>query len=533
MKIKITPLILAVALVPAVSGCYEDKGNYTYGEIETISVDFPGQMEAMQGMPIAFSPVVESSVSGVIKPDDPNYEYSCRIQYQYRDEDGVTRYWYDIDPERTQSINHTANLPASNYLVWYKVKNKTTNVERSFQTRYNVRSVTTEGWLVLSKSGADERARLDMIYKGLDGSDVVYADYIADNSIKLYKPKSLAFDPTIYGVKGADGIYVFCENDGYQLQYNTLTMISSSPAKSLFITPGLARDIVCFAPVYNFGYASVFTLCVSKEGDVCVKGNSAGACFEYPINTDVLGNDPTFKVAPAVGTPSGYSYCALFYDVTNKKFKGYANTSTASNNLLYDIPTPSDALFDFNTGLDFVDMTTSAISNGEVFTVLQQPDGHRILYVINPQGYTFAAAFKQDGYYPNISAPDFDSATDYAAHSQYPLFFWCKDNKVYSYNYIAGAVNDQLTVPAGEKISLIKFNRYKVLLLSPAAAQLKDDEEFLGMENELIVASSDGSENGGVLRFYKVSTQGKLELHKEVKGLGQEIVDVVYRERRL
>lgn len=86
MKISIKALLIA-AFVPALAGCYEDKGNYTYGEVEEITVTFPEIMEAMQGMPIAFEPVIESSVNGIIKPDNPDYEYSCEVKYDYFDEE--------------------------------------------------------------------------------------------------------------------------------------------------------------------------------------------------------------------------------------------------------------------------------------------------------------------------------------------------------------------------------------------------------------------------------------------------------------
>ena len=96
MKTKIKVLLLAASMVPVLSGCYEDKGNYTYSEIEEITVTFPDHMEAMQGAPIVFAPVVESSVKGVIKPDDPDYEYSCQFQNQWYDEDGFSHQWQEV-----------------------------------------------------------------------------------------------------------------------------------------------------------------------------------------------------------------------------------------------------------------------------------------------------------------------------------------------------------------------------------------------------------------------------------------------------
>jgi hypothetical protein len=98
---------------------------------------------------------------------------------------------------------------------------------------------------------------------------------------------------------------------------------------------------------------------------------------------------------------------------------------------------------------------------------------------------------------------------------------------------VSGIVKDVITLPNGENASLVKFNRFNNLRLSSMLYDLNNtSEEFLNLENELIVGSSTGEENGGVVRIYKISPQGKMELHKEFKGLGEEIVDVTYRERQ-
>lgn len=536
MKTKIQVLLLAASMVPVLSGCYEDKGNYTYSEIEEITVTFPDHMEAMQGAPIVFAPVVESSVKGVIKPDDPDYEYSCQFQNQWYDEDGFSHQWQDVNPEGTQAVNHTVNLSAKNYTVWYKVINKTTKVARNFQTNFNVKSATSEGWMVLCKDGADERARLDMIYTDASGKDCVFANIIKENSIKMYKPHSLMFLPSMYAA--GDQIFITCDGPGYLLNAQTLAVNSSGNLQNKFITPAIASDIICYgAPYVGTGMKEDFTVCVTVNGDAyTIMTNSAGASFEYCMNSDKLGNDPTYKLAPFIGaSETTGSRCCLLYDNTNKRFMGccYTATGSATDRLLFPLVKPENALFDFTTGLDMVDMTVSTFSGGDVFSILQRPDGHRVVYVINIAGYARLNSFRQNGYYDNITSPDFDTAVDYAAHPQYNYMFWCKGNKVYSYNYVLGTIADEITLPAGETTSLVKFNRYRNLLMNPAYVKFKDDPEFLDMEKELIVGSSDGSENGGVVRFYKVSTQGKLELHKEYKGLGQEIVDVVYRERRL
>lgn len=529
MKISIKALLIA-ALAPALAGCYEDKGNYTYGDVEEITVTFPEIMEAMQGEPIAFAPVVESSINGVIAPGNPDYEYSCEFKYDYRDDEYQQHNWLDINPDKTQEISFVYPFPAQSYLVWYRVKNKKTEVEHHFRSTYNIKSSTYEGWLVLSRD-ADNRARLDILYKNAKQKDEIFANIIREDKVRLYDPRQLVFMPKNTPV--GDQIFIITRDAGYILDSSTLNVLENGNLTNSFLSKDAYSPILCYESVYNRNYAPDYEVCVTSDGNVFgLLPLTSGGAFEYPLNTDKIGNPATYKVAPSIGRGFANSDLSVFYDVTNKKFKGTTYPGqTQANMALYDLLEPENPLFSYKTGLDFVDMTMSALSAGQVFTILQEPGGHRILYVIGVTG-SARTDYTQAGYYPAITTPDFDTATDYAASSQYSYLYYCKGNKVYSVSYPNNIVTDVITLPAGETASLVKFNRYQRLLMAKAIQRVPRDEVYRSMENKLIVGSSDGTENGGVIRFYDISPEGKFTLYKEMKGFGAEIVDVVYREQR-
>ncbi len=530
MKISIKALLIA-AFVPALAGCYEDKGNYTYGEVEEITVTFPEIMEAMQGMPIAFEPVIESSVNGVIKPDNPDYEYSCEVKYDYFDEEYHSYHWLDINPDKKQAIDFTYPLPAADYLVWYKVKNVKTDIEHNFRANFNVKSSTHEGWMVLCRD-ADSRARLDIMFKNAQQKDEVFANIIKDDKVRLYNPRQLVFMPK--NRQTGDEIFIVSDDATYRLHIDNLNVLEGGNLMDFFLTSDYTSPVNCFEGVYNFGYEPDYELTVTAEGNVfALMSRTSGGTFEYPLNTDKIGNPPTYKVAPAIGHGFANSDLAVFYDVTNKKFKGTTWSGDNQTNMaLYDLMEPEIPLFSYSTGLDFVDMTMSALgTGGQVFTILKEPGGHRVLYAIGVNG-TERNDYTQKGYYPNITTPDFDSATDYAASSQYSYLYYCKGNKVYSISYPNNMVTDEITLPAGETATLVKFNRYQRLLMYKGIQRVPRDEEYRSMQNKLIVGSSDGTENGGVIRFYDISPEGKFTLYKEMKGFGAEIVDVIYREQK-
>lgn len=91
MKSKIFSALGLLAASVTLTGCYEDKGNYDYSEIEEVTITLPTAIEAMANAEnVKFSPTVVSSVTGKeIPADDPNYEYECRIFYTRTDRKSV------------------------------------------------------------------------------------------------------------------------------------------------------------------------------------------------------------------------------------------------------------------------------------------------------------------------------------------------------------------------------------------------------------------------------------------------------------
>lgn len=540
MKIKIKSALFVLANALVLSGCYEDKGNYTYGDLEVIDVTFPDVMEAMQGGTIAFAPTVTSSSAGVIKNGNDNYEYTCLISYSYYDDERNLINWTDINPGKSKDFNFVASIPANIYTVWYKVKNKSTGIESNFKSQITVKSATSEGWMVLSNNGADKKGRLDIIYTDPDGNDCVFADVKDINSVEIFNARGLVMSPSV--TTANDQIFLLAESGSYRLNRGKLTAYASDNIKNIeFNTPTVPGSVIAYTPLLNKGYSPTTRLAVTTLGDVYgVHEGSTGAAFEHVMNSAAPGNLATYKVAPAIGVSLATgSYCGLFYDITNKRFMGscysyaWGQPTPIESKTLFTLVEPEEPLFSFDTGMDFVDMANTAFSDGDCFTILQDASGNRHVYVINLAGYTRATSFKQRALYSNINAENFNSATDYAAHSQYTFLFYCLGNKVYCYNYATGVLTDAVTLGPDETASLVKFNRFSCLRLNAMVQMNKTDEEFVGLQNELIVGSSNGQENGGKMRLYKISPQGKMTLHKEFSGLGEEIVDIVYRERHI
>ena len=535
MKMKHKYLLVAGLFSSIIlTSCYEDKGNYVYSEVEQIEITMPTGLSVMANSEsIVFEPEVVSSVAGNVDANNDNYEFNCKIDYRHTDsETGQYVYWLDINPDKTKAVNYFAKLPEGSYTIWYSVTNKETGFTANAKGSVSVLTSTYEGWMVLSNNGADKSVRLDMISRNSKNEPMLVSDILGEKAPDLKDATQLAMCASMYS--GAETIYLLSKSGGYRLDVDKLTTTESSNIKLTdFVIPNVPGEPVSIVIVCGSGayYGPTSKFCVTSEGNAyALLNGNAGASFEDPMNAAVKGGEPTYQISPMIGTSMvrpGNSSCVLCYDVTNKRFVGW-NYNASNNALLFSLTDPSDAerKFSFQTGMDLVHMEGTRFSNGLVYSVLQDAQGKRHIYGINLSG----SRFTQESIYSNIEAEHFNDATSYAFHSQFPLVFYSYGNKVYSYNLGTGALS-QMALPEGETVTKIKFNLYVNTMLSWMNGS-NPTEEFLDKQFDLIVASTTGAENGGVVRFYDIDQSGQMNKLEEYTGFGDEIVDVTYRERR-
>jgi hypothetical protein len=532
MKIKLSYIILGALLLPCFTSCYEDKGNYSYTDVEKITITMPENLQVMSHAEyITFSPTIVSSMAGNIEGNNADYEFSCKIQYEhYNYETTKNELWTDIDSLKTKDVNFMANFPAGNYKLWYSVTNKKTKVQTNALGSVKILSSTSEGWMVLNNMGSENKLRLDIISKNSKGEENVAKDILGEKAPVLYNGTQIFMSPSRYN--NAEQIYLLSKSGGYRLNVNTLQTTEANNMKlSDFVVPTTPGNPISMLNVVGLGstIGPTSLFCTTDLGNAYALTNSySGACFETPLNTNVTGGDATYQISPMIGTSlerPGNSTCVLLYDITNKRFIGWDYNAT-NNNIAFPLvdPDATGKKFSYTTGMDLISMQSTRYSHGLVYSVLQDAQKKRYVYGINLSG----GVFTQESYYPSITAEHFNDATNYAFHSQYPFMFYSYGNKVYAYNLGTGAVTDVLTLDAGETITLLKFNLFMNMLLS----KLNDQSaEFLGQQFQLIVGATTSAAEGGSVRFYNISTDGKMTKAKEFTGFGK-VVDVTYRERR-
>lgn len=525
---KFYSMLAGAALLLLATSCYEDKGNYTYTDVETIEITIPSGLTAMASAEyISFDPKIVSSIKGEISANDPDYEFTCQVQNSWQDEFGVTHRYRDMNPDKTKAVNYFAALPSGSYTMWYKVKNLKTEVEYSAQGSFSLISSTYEGYMVLSNTGADKKVRIDMIGQNSAGEEIVAKDVAASSTTpETHNAHQILFAGFYMSqYSNADAIYLLTGDGAFKLNNTTLMYTEADNLANLAEVIGSSAG----APAFMEQMYSVRAI-VDDNGDARgIHSTYAGSPFEDPMNTDKVGNAPTYKVAPYFGVCLErpiryYSYC-LFYDITNKRFMLWNYSSGSANNHLLIAPAAKDGdVFSYETGMDYVAMKSTMFSGGMCYTVLQDPStSKRAVYGVNLASGTYHA----EALYDAIETPDFHSADAYEFHSQYPYMYYAKGNKLYECGLTSGKLLEQIELPADEKVTMLKFNLLHTFNWNYLRTQSLRDDQY-----NLIVASTTGKEDGGVVRIYTIDPAGKLTLKKEYKGFGEDIVDVTYRERR-
>lgn len=531
MKILMACVLFFVVVM---TSCYDDNGNYDYKNISIITIDSIKPVEVLGGSEhIVIRPVVTSSLEGNIETGNPNFEFAYKIELKKGETILPNQTWVDLNPAGTKDLDTLATFAAGSYFIWFTVRDRRTDVITSQKIDLKIASAVYEGYMVLCNEGPEKRVRLDMISQISKDRIVPAFDLLSSLGLPdLKNAIRIGWNPQQY--TAGDFIYVMSSEGAYHLDAESFKTGVGENMKNIdFVVSSTSGNAVYHQPIGSDGWGPLAQMIVTDNGNAFVMWGMGA--YEAPINTPVRGEQPAYKVAPYIGVSAarpGNTESALLYDTDNKRFIGWVyNSNPAMGQTCTPVPNPEEGkLFDFNTGMDLLYMEGTKYSDGCVYSVLQDADGSRHIYGINMAD----KGMNQESVIHHVNAPDFDKATLFAFHSQYPFMYYAVGNKVYSYHRGTQTASSVPVITLGEHetVTMLKFN----LFVNPDLELLNDpSDEFMAKQFELMVGSYDDAAknvNGGKLGFYKVENSNNT-LRKIVDYSGfANIVDVVYRERR-
>ncbi len=497
--------------------CHKDLGNYDYKEINEIEIsDIPDQINVLSNVDtLVIKPKVVSKTEGEIASNNEHYQFTYAISGEL--ETGEMNY-HAIDSTYPKDLNYVIKLEPKVYDINFIVTDKRTGVQTLKPFKLNVTSAVTEGWMVLSNEGPNQRVRLDML-SVISPTRTVQATDLG-NLIGLppiTKGHTLSY---VYSNFITAKISILTASDGcYNLNHKDLL---TGPANHMKFEFGNVN--ANGMPQVMQRTATNYYLTVDGIGDAYSQYyNVAGPIFEFPVNNTQGDKKSAFKVSRFIVAdpkPSGGSNSIIGYDISNKRFVDW---SSGRRDRMLPMENPTDKLFDYATGKNLVVMDASLYGNSTAYAILEK-DGAYSLYGMrfiraNPVG-----RFEQSNY-DVLTAPEIANATTFAFHSTLPYMFYAAGSKLYQYDIVTKQTKLMKDFGA-QVITKLKFNIFKFTIRNRP-------KEYYDQQYDLIVALNDDklpANASATLQFYSVPPlNADLTLIKEYKGFAK-IADVTYKE---
>lgn len=466
-KNSITYIMLALIVV-LVHACYEDKGNYSYNELNNISVDTTGVQTYFvrsQFDTLTISPRLSFSLQNIPenKLDYTWVMYSDKFVNESSTADTLSR-------EKNLNVVLSQTPQNDNYAVVLYIRNNENGAV--YQAKYSVAILASvvSGWMVMHTT--DGMSDLDYIATP-NAVPTLTATRRMRNVYSTMNGKKIMGNPTFvsairvnnsvidYVYVGTDKQFLLLKATDFSLYHSDYELFKTKPESILPQYVGHGDGIHYLTVLINNNQIQNINNQASQKWDVT---------FSKPL---VPGSTLSGKVAvsPYVYFADNASAfvnqaCAL-YDTIGKRFIKVPFSFWEEAPLMPFPAQVATAKFDVNNiGKDLIYMAKGY--NGDAFAVFKNGSG-KLLYRMrfNTLAYVNNDETKPNDELNNLAValydmstlPESDAAKYYACGTRGSYFFYATERNIYAYSYAgskqAVLVNDPF--PANEVITDIKL----------------------------------------------------------------------------
>jgi len=508
-KLQIYSLIMMVIF--CLSSCLKDIGNYEYQDINEVSIlgiekdakfDLYAYVDTLN---------IAIDITGTLSNDESRYSYEWKLIPVFESDPEITDKYVIAT---TKNLSYPVSEEPGEYMGYLNVTDKTDGTRWSKMFKVLVRSLTSEGYLVLSKD--NNKGRLDLISTVTENDYLISHDIWRDEDYShLGQPLGIFFNYNRYDMSNT--VYV-TEYGSHRLDKNLKT---SDRMNLNWIFGGIPERVDIRgmnATTYQAASPTTYKeFMVDKEGKLYGRDPVIpGALFEFSINK--LNGTTDIEIAPHIGIPitstSTSNHSVLLYDNTNKQFVEVRNKN------LY--PT----VMTFKTGNLF-----TAKTNREMFFV-ESTSTNNTISVLKESGqnkfYLYGITLGVNGenaqnMYMELLTANQEEIKQFAIHPILPYVFYATANKVYQFDYSQPSLPAKVMLNYGDKIvktidffPLVGWNPYTTWERNKA---------------NILVVGLNTVQNEGIVEFYNVPSLGAaLQRKASLEGFG-EIIDIAQRER--
>ena len=458
-----------------VASCYDDKGNYTYQEVNTLDVSLNKVYSVRLDKDTTVTIIPQLSQS--LQENEDNLEYTWLHSTTNHNFYGHGKFDtvgleqnlnFHIDPE-------AKNLAYAHYFR-LNVYDRITDIEYPVNTTIELIKPYVGSWMILHrKNGQTELGSVEYI----GGDIVVQEDAYYEETGKRFtgKPQALMSYTTS------------CKYYGTGSGWNMFTVITDDPAeagvycqwKHFEKKDSLIRMV---APLAQSSFDFQHVTLADGDGAASALLLSGGMLYQSPRAGKIYESAADLEGEVNITLASKISNNALLYDEAGHRFAFYYNTSDGlgvkkydplyfieseeNTNLIKAIPTrdgnvsavnpnklPEDQkVLYLGTGYQYASAWTSVYAYA-----LAKNDTRCFVYEFNPRGFNYSDNASFNGYYTINIPQGLDESAVFASTPPYSgLLFYASGNTVYRLDFKqAGGKATAIYTHAGGKAVKMKF----------------------------------------------------------------------------
>ena len=458
-----------------VASCYDDKGNYTYQEVNTLDVSLNKVYSVRLDKDTTVTIIPQLSQS--LQENEDNLEYTWLHSTTNHNFYGHGKFDtvgleknlnFHIDPE-------AKNLAYAHYFR-LNVYDRITDIEYPVNTTIELIKPYVGSWMILHrKNGQTELGSVEYI----GGDIVVQEDAYYEETGKRFtgKPQALMSYTTS------------CKYYGTGSGWNMFTVITDDPVESGVYCQwkhfekkdSLTRMV---APLAQNSFDFQHITLADGDGTASALLLSGGMLYQSPRAGKIYEPAAALEGEVNITLASKISNNALLYDEAGHRFAFYYNTSDGlgvkkydplyfseseeNTNLIKAIPTrdgnvsavnpnklPEDQkVLYLGTGYQYASAWTSVYAYA-----LAKNDTRCFVYEFNPRGFNYSDNASFNGYYTINIPQGLDESAVFASTPPYSgLLFYASGNTVYRLDFKqAGGKATAIYTHAGGKAVKMKF----------------------------------------------------------------------------
>ena len=458
-----------------VASCYDDKGNYTYQEVNTLDVSLNKVYSVRLDKDTTVTIIPQLSQS--LQENEDNLEYTWLHSTTNHNFYGHGKFDtvgleqnlnFHIDPE-------AKNLAYAHYFR-LNVYDRITDIEYPVNTTIELIKPYVGSWMILHrKNGQTELGSVEYI----GGDIVVQEDAYYEETGKRFtgKPQALMSYTTS------------CKYYGTGSGWNMFTVITDDPVESGVYCQWKHFEkkdslIRMVAPLAKSSFYFQHVTLADGDGTASALLLSGGMLYQSPRAGKIYEPAADLEGEVNITLASKISNNALLYDEAGHRFAFYYNTSDGlgvkkydplyfseseeNTNLIKAIPTrdgnvsavnpnklPEDQkVLYLGTGYQYASAWTSVYAYA-----LAKNDTRCFVYEFNPRGFNYSDNASFNGYYTINIPQGLDESAVFASTPPYSgLLFYASGNTVYRLDFKqAGGKATAIYTHAGGKAVKMKF----------------------------------------------------------------------------